>query len=127
MYKPFLQYASLLGALSVALGAFAAHGLKKVANDQAISIFETAVKYQFYHVFALALSGILYQYFPNKIILSAGYLFMVGVALFSGSLYLLTYFKITNLAQYFWVGAVTPFGGLSLIMGWICLFLGLKK
>ena len=97
MKKGFLQTAMLMGAISVAIGAFGAHGLKKVADDYALGIFETAVRYQFFHVFALMAAGMLFKFFPNKYIKGAGYLFMIGMLLFSGSLYLLCMVHILSL------------------------------
>jgi uncharacterized membrane protein YgdD (TMEM256/DUF423 family) len=127
MHRLFLQTAGLLGAVTVALGAFGAHALKKMASDAAINIFETGVRYQFYHVFALALTGILFRDYPNKWMAWSGHLFILGVLLFSGSLYLLTYFKAAAKPGFDWVGAITPFGGLAFIAGWICFFLGVYK
>lgn len=127
MHKTFLQTAALLGAISVAFGAFGAHALKKMVSDVAVNIFETGVRYQFYHVFALALAGILYRDFSNKWMLWAGNLFIIGIALFCGSLYMLTYFKATVKPNFDWVGAITPFGGLAFIAGWICMFVGVYK
>ena len=121
MHKGFIQSAALLGALSVALGAFAAHGLKKILTADELQVFETAVRYQFYHVFALLAAGILYAAFPGRQMQWSGYLFIAGIILFSGSLYLLCYVK-HNALSYEWVGAVTPFGGLSFIAGWLMLF-----
>ena len=93
MHKIFLRIAAILGALSVILGAFAAHGLKQVLSADQLQVFETAVRYQFYHVFALLAAGILYAAFPGKFMKWAGYLFIAGMILFSGSLYLLCYVK----------------------------------
>ncbi len=121
MYKPFIITALLLGALAVLLGAFGAHGLKDYANEQIFATYETAVKYQFFHVFALALTGILYKEYPNKAILFAGNLFIIGICLFSGSLYLLTLFSISGNTQFNWIGAITPIGGLLLISGWVLI------
>ncbi|WP_439505612.1 DUF423 domain-containing protein [Sediminibacterium sp.] len=121
MHKGFVVTASLLGALAVLLGAFGAHGLKNYASPTALNTYETAVKYQFYHVFALALSGILYGFIPASGILTAGKLFIAGMAVFSGSLYLLTFFSIAELNQFKWVGAITPIGGLLLVAGWVVL------
>lgn len=126
MQKSFLKIASLLGALSVMLGAFAAHGLKQVLVADTLQVFETAVRYQFYHVFALLAAGILYKYFTNKLIRWAGYFFMTGIILFCGSLYLLCYVKQQALPLN-WIGAITPFGGAAFIAGWCCLFAGLSK
>ena len=126
MHRLFLQAAALLGALSVALGAFGAHALKKWASDVAINIFETGVRYQFYHVFALAIVAILYRDFPNKWMFWAGNLFLIGIVLFSGSLYLLTYIKATAKTDYNWVGAITPLGGVAFIAGWLSMFAGMN-
>ena len=125
MNKGFLKTACILGLLSVALGAFAAHGLKKSISADALSIFETGVRYQFYHVFALLAAGILYKEFQNKFIRWSGLFFIAGVFLFSGSLYCLTYIKGTAISGYDWIGAITPIGGLSFILGWLFLFIGL--
>ena len=127
MHKGFLRTAAVLGLLSVALGAFAAHALKKSAPEEAVNIFETAVRYQFYHLFALFAAGILYKEFPNKFLRWSGMLFITGIILFSGSLYLLTYIKGTGMNGYDWIGAVTPIGGLAFIIGWLSLFIGCSK
>ena len=127
MHKGFLKTAALLGALSIGIGAFAAHSLRGSISDYALGIFETAVRYQFYHVFALLIAGILYKEFPGKLIKWSGSLFIAGIILFSGSLYLLTFIKAAVLPGYNWVGAITPLGGLCFIIGWICLFLGISK
>jgi uncharacterized membrane protein YgdD (TMEM256/DUF423 family) len=127
MHKGFLKTAALLGALSVALGAFAAHTLKESISDYALEIFETAVKYQFYHVFALIAAGIIYKEFPNKLISWSGKLFIAGIVLFSGSLYVLAAIKAAVLPGYNWIGAITPVGGLCFIAGWIFLFIGISR
>lgn len=126
MHKGFIKTAAILGALSVAIGAFAAHTLKGSISDYALEIFETSVKYQFYHVFALLAVGIIYKEFPGKMLLWAGRLFIAGIILFSGSLYILTAIKATVQPGYNWIGAITPFGGLCFILGWIFLFVGCK-
>ena len=127
MHTGFIKTAAILGAFSVALGAFAAHTLKGAISDYALEIFETAVKYQFYHVFGLLAAGILYKEFPGKMILWAGRLFIAGIILFSGSLYILAAIKAAVQPGYNWIGAVTPLGGLCFILGWIFLFVGCKR
>ena len=127
MQTTYIKTACLLGSLSVALGAFGAHALKRHIPYDALNIFETAVRYQFYHVFALLGTGILYHNFSNKFIKWAGILFILGIVIFSGSLYLLTIIKGTALTGYDWVGAITPLGGLCFILGWIFLFAGCNK
>jgi len=127
MNKTFLITAAIIGALSVALGAFGAHGLKDKLNEYTLGIFETAVRYQFYHVFALVAVGLLFQYYNNGWMLWSGRLFIAGMILFCGSLYLLTYFIANNNESMKWLGAVTPFGGLCFIAGWVCIAIGIVK
>lgn len=126
MHKGFIKTAALLGALAVLLGAFAAHGLKQILTLNTLQIFETAVRYQFYHVFALLAVGILFKEFPGKLMNWAGNLFIAGVIIFSGSLYLLCYVKHQEISMN-WIGAITPFGGAAFIGGWVMLFLAIIK
>jgi len=127
MNKAYLITAAVLGAASVMLGAFGAHGLKTRMNADAFDIFETAVKYQFYHVFALLAVGIIYQYIPNNFLNWSGRCFIAGIILFSGSLYLLSFFKMEGNTHMNWLGAVTPFGGLCFIAGWILLAIAVMR
>ncbi|HAO45465.1 MAG TPA: DUF423 domain-containing protein [Ferruginibacter sp.] len=126
MHKRFLQAAAITGALAVALGAFGAHGLKKLLDAELLQVFETAVRYQFYHVFALLAAGMLYKEFPGKFMKWAGNLFLTGMLLFSGSLYLLCYVKYAGLPLS-WIGAITPVGGVAFIAGWLLLFMAVAK
>lgn len=121
MNKTYLLTAAVLGAVSVMLGAFGAHGLKTRMSPDAFDIFETAIKYQFYHVFALLAVAVVSQYIPGNVISWSGRCFIAGIILFCGSLYLLSYFKTTGNQQMNWLGAITPFGGLCFIAGWILL------
>lgn len=127
MHKGFLVTASFLGALSVVLGAFGAHGLKKIVTPDSLVTFETAVRYQFYHVFALILTAMVFASGSPSLMKAAAYLFIAGMILFSGSLYLLTYKSAANIQGLSWVGPITPLGGSLLVAGWICLALGLSK
>jgi uncharacterized membrane protein YgdD (TMEM256/DUF423 family) len=122
MHKNFLITAAILGAVSVVLGAFGAHALKEILSEQSFNTYEVAVRYQFYHVLALALTGIVYGSYPNKRIVNAGRLFIAGIILFSGSLYLLV-----SLPDLRWLGAVTPLGGVCFIGGWLLLAAGVTK
>ncbi len=116
MAKLFLSLGALAGLLAVALGAFGAHALRGRLDEYARGVFETAVQYHFYHALALALVGVLLLSQPATALLkSSGWLFLIGIAVFSGSLYLLA---ITGIK---WLGAVTPLGGLAFIAGWGCL------
>ncbi len=127
MHRGYLKTAALLGALSVAMGAFAAHKLKEIVDPDAVNIFETGVRYQFYHVFALIAVGILYSNFKNSVMKWSGIFFIAGIILFSGSLYALTYVHVSNLTGMKWIGPVTPLGGLCFIIGWILLFAGILQ
>lgn len=116
MAKLFITLASLSGMLAVIFGAFGAHALKGKLDDQALKVFETAVQYHFYHTFALLVVGVIALSQPQTVLLkSSGWLFVIGILVFSGSLYLL------SLTGVRWLGAITPLGGLALIAGWACL------
>lgn len=128
MHRKYLQLAALLGGLAVILGAFGAHGLRTMVPEQAVAIFEKGVTYQFYHVFALALTAIAWKEFPNKWLRYAANLFVAGIVCFSGSLYALTWLTTGSLPTWVkLVGPVTPLGGLCFIGGWVCLFTGLGQ
>jgi uncharacterized membrane protein YgdD (TMEM256/DUF423 family) len=127
MHRVFLITASLLGALSVALGAFGAHSLKKIVSPEAVAIFETGVRYQFYHTFALLMIAMLYEKFPNKWLVWAGNSFLAGMLLFSGSLYLLALLNASSNVGLRKIGIVTPFGGLFFIAGWLLLMWGVTR
>ena len=127
MQKGFLKLAALLGALSIILGAFGAHALKTMINEKSLAIFETGVRYQYYHVIALLVTGILYKEFTNKFLQWAGRLFCAGILLFSGSLYFLAFTELSELSNLKWVGAITPIGGACFIAGWLLLAFGISK
>lgn len=127
MHKPFLVSAACLGGLAVILGAFGAHALKQYLTADSLAVYETGVRYQMYHAFALALSGMLYGSFSNRWIRLSGNLFLIGIGLFSGSLYLLTLGGDWHHWPVYWAGPVTPLGGLCLIAGWFCLVPGIKS
>ena len=120
--KTFLIAGAIAGFLAVALGAFAAHGLKNVLAADMLTVFENGVRYQMYHAFALLGIGILAERQPSPHLGRAGWCMIAGIVLFSGSLYILTLSGIRIL------GAVTPFGGLSFLAGWALLgFASLKR
>jgi uncharacterized membrane protein YgdD (TMEM256/DUF423 family) len=127
MNKKFLIAGALLAGLAVALGAFAAHGLKKIVDADAVAVFQTGVQYQMYHALALLAVGMLYEKYPNRWIHRAGLFFIGGIILFSGSLYLLTALKAANQPGLKAAGIVTPFGGVFFIAGWCLLLLGVSK
>lgn len=127
MQKKFLKTAAVLGALSVTLGAFGAHALKQLISDKNLQTFETGVRYQFYHVIALFITGILYKDFTNNYLQWSGRLFCLGILLFSGSLYLLSFIELTDMTGLKWVGAITPLGGVCFITAWLLLAVGISK
>ncbi len=122
MQKILLISGALLGGLGVAIGAFGAHALRATLTASGrLDTFETAVKYQFYHALALLLTGIIYAAFPNRLVLNAGYSMLGGVIVFSGSLYILC---LTGVR---WLGAITPIGGVLMIIGWGLLIYGVVR
>ncbi len=108
----FLSAAAVSGFLSVAFGAFGAHGLKNVLDEKYLAIYQTGVHYQFFHAFALALVAVLLARGEAALLRNAGWAFLVGTVVFSGSLYALALSKVGIL------GAITPFGGVSFLIGW---------
>lgn len=127
MSRRFVRYAAILGALSVILGAFGAHGLKKLVSPEAVATFETGVRYQFYHTFAILALGCLYRRMPGKLMEWSARFFLSGIVLFSGSLYALTFLEATDSVGLKGIGAITPLGGLCFIAGWVCLFIQSMK
>jgi uncharacterized membrane protein YgdD (TMEM256/DUF423 family) len=116
MTRMFIISAALLGLSGVGLGAFGAHGLAAVlaANERAAT-FDTAVQYHLIHALALLITALLDEQRPGPWTRRAGWLFILGAILFSGSLYLLAIFNLR------FMGAVAPFGGAALMAGWACL------
>ena len=127
MNRNFLSVAALLGALSVALGAFAAHKLRSMTSPDVVSIFETGVRYQFYHVFALLFVAFLSEKISNKWMIWAGNCFIMGIVLFCGSLYALTALAIAESTHRTLVGIATPIGGIFFILGWIFLYIAITR
>jgi uncharacterized membrane protein YgdD (TMEM256/DUF423 family) len=118
MTRIFLAIASMLGGISVVFGAFASHALRDRLSANSLAIWETGTRYQMYHALALMLVAFLISRFPDSVLLVvAGYAFVAGTFIFSGSLYALT---LTGIK---WLGAITPIGGMALIIGWLCLAL----
>ncbi|AFT68517.1 YwdK protein [Alloalcanivorax dieselolei B5] len=110
-----LTLGALNGALAVMLGAFGAHGLKARVSPADLAIWETASQYHFYHALALLLTGLLARQFSAGGAVTAGWVMFAGMVVFSGSLYVLV------LSGQRWLGAITPLGGVALIVGWLML------
>ena len=127
MQKIFLIIGTVLAGLSVALGAFGAHGLKKVVSPENVAVYQTGVQYQMYHALGLLLIGLLSERILNSYLSYAGVLFVAGIVLFSGSLYLIVSLYAMNKSVPTAVGILTPIGGLFFIAGWICLLISILK
>ncbi|UPQ77659.1 DUF423 domain-containing protein [Flavobacterium azooxidireducens] len=125
MNRKIILVAAILGVIAIILGAFGAHALKEVLNENQLVSFETGVRYQFYHALFLLFLGttILLSDKIKKIILT---LVLVGVLFFSGSIYLLATNDLTSI-DFKFLGPITPIGGLLLIGAWIALFLNILK
>jgi uncharacterized membrane protein YgdD (TMEM256/DUF423 family) len=116
MTQVFFLLGSISGGLGLALGAFGAHTLKSRLTSDALSTYETAARYQMYHALALLAVAFASTHWPDSWLTTwAGWLFVAGTVLFSGSLYLLS---ITDIR---WLGAIAPLGGAAFIAGWLCL------
>lgn len=127
MNKFYLQAAAILLALAVALGAFGAHALKSKLTADALAVYETAVKYHFYHALGLLAVGIIAGAYNSRFIQYSGNCLLLGILFFSGSLYLLSFTKLNGAEGLKWLGAVTPIGGVMFILGWIFLFLAIRS
>lgn len=121
MYSSTLRLGVLFAALAVALGAFGAHGLRNLVAEDRISLFEIGVRYQFYHAFGLIIAGMISRHFANGPLQIAKWSFLLGIVLFSGSLYLLTISEELALPTAV-IGPITPIGGLAFIVGWSAIF-----
>jgi len=122
MQKIFLLAGSLLGGLGVMIGAFGAHGLKDYLKEIGrTDTFEKGVHFQFFHALALLAVGILIMKVDDKLMNYAGWCFIAGTVIFSGSLYILC---MTNVGKW---GAITPIGGTLFIIGWVLMFISIWK
>jgi uncharacterized membrane protein YgdD (TMEM256/DUF423 family) len=115
MSRNFILIGAVFAALSVAAGAFGAHSLKAIIPAEMLTVFETAARYQMYHALALLIVGGMASHVPERDIRIAGWCFVTGIVLFSGSLY------IVALTGTRWVGAMTPLGGAAFLAGWNAL------
>ena len=115
MDRLFFALGAISGFLGVALGAFAAHGLKSRLDPSQLAVFEIAVRYHMYHAFALLAVGWAQTRWPGGTLTASGWFFVIGTLLFSGSLYVLS---VTGAR---WLGAVAPVGGFALLAGWLCM------
>ena len=124
MNKKLIIIGAFTSMLTVIIGAFGAHGLKAILTTAQLNTFEIGVRYQFYHSFAILLSGILFFHFPSKKMITAGWFFLVGILLFSGSLYLLACRQTLGIDGWTFLGPLTPIGGIFFILGWGMIIVG---
>lgn len=122
MNKKIIITAAAFGFLAVIFGAFGAHSLKKLISAGQLEVWQTAVQYHFYHTFALLFLST-FSRIKNKIINFSYYCFVLGLLLFSGSLYLMALKDVIGFSSISFLGPITPFGGLFFILGWLSLFL----
>lgn len=128
MRKNYIIAAAIFGGLAVAFGAFGAHGLESITKDEKILHgFQTGVQYQMYHALALLAIATLVDNFSSKMLSYAASCFIIGIILFSGSLYILTFLKIQESAAIKLVGPITPAGGLFFIAGWLFLLVAATR
>ncbi len=117
MDRTFVLAGAVAGLVGVGFGAFGAHGLRERLSPDMLAVFETGVRYHMYHALALLLTAALVPRLPGKAVVAAGWLFVSGIVLFSGSLYLLAVTGVRVL------GAITPLGGVAFLAGWASLAL----
>jgi len=117
MERVFFVLGSLSGLIAVALGAFGAHSLRDRLAADLLAVFETGVRYHMFHALALLGAAWAVARWPGPLATAAGWLFVAGTLVFSGSLYAL------SLSGQRWLGAITPFGGVAFLLGWLCLAL----
>ena len=126
----YLLVSALSGVVSVALGAFGAHGLKKIVSSDMLVVYQTGVQYQFIHSLALLALAILLLVPATQIVKGlvkwSAHFMMLGIVLFSGSLYTMTFMSVSG-GLPTWLGPITPIGGLAFIMGWILLMVAALK
>jgi uncharacterized membrane protein YgdD (TMEM256/DUF423 family) len=118
MERRLYLLAAVAGFLGVALGAFAGHGLEARLTPDMLAVFETGVRYQMYHAFALFAAAWGFSRWQHRAFAAGGWLFVAGIVIFCGSLYALA------LSGERWLGALTPVGGLALLAAWLCLAWG---
>lgn len=125
--KSFVITGSVLAAIAVILGAFGAHSLKEVLTEMQLNSYETGVKYQLVHSLGILLIGIMYHQTKIKLFKTAAILMFIGVLLFSFSIYLLSCKDLLHIESWTFLGPITPFGGLSLIVSWLFVIIAATK
>ena len=124
MARTFTVLAALMGLLGVLAGTFGAHGLERHARPQDLAVWETAARYQMYHALALLWIAWAAERFDSKAVRLAGWMFVAGIVVFSGSLYALALSERLTGDRQSWLGMITPIGGFCFIAGWAMLAIG---
>lgn len=125
--KNYIRLGALFGLTAVIIGAFGAHALKPLLSAEMLQIYHTGVEYQFYHALALLLTAVIYQFYPSALLKRAGLFFTIGILLFSGSIYILSFKELLAFLPLKIFGIVTPIGGIFFILGWLSLLMSSKK
>ncbi|MFO7155070.1 MAG: DUF423 domain-containing protein [Pseudomonadota bacterium] len=113
MDRIFVALGALNALVAVACGAYAAHGLQKRVGPDLVALFETGAKYQMYHALGLLLVGLLWMHRPSNLLTAGGFALLLGILVFSGSLYAIVFTGVRSL------GSITPVGGVSFLVGWL--------
>jgi uncharacterized membrane protein YgdD (TMEM256/DUF423 family) len=109
------------------LGAFGAHALKRHLSEQSLASFHTATTYMMSHAVALFIIGMMYRHYKTKTMVWSGYLFIMGILIFSGSIYLRIVLTYLGFEKLYVVNLITPFGGLMFILGWLMFFISIPQ
>ncbi len=125
--RKMLTTLAITGILAVSIGAFGAHGLKPKLEATQLAIFHTGVSYHFYHLLAMSFAYLLYIQTNHHWVRKGFWAFLIGIILFSGSLYLLSTRELIGMTSYKWLGPLTPIGGLFFIFGWISIMISAYK
>ncbi len=123
MERKFIFIVGICGAIAVVLGAFGAHQLSNLLAEKQLSSFKTGVQYQFYHTLAMFGTALYYKQSQHQVLVKRAFMaFLIGVILFSGSLYLLSLRELIGISSWAKIlGPITPIGGLAFIIGWVLL------
>ena len=127
MHRLFFKTGTLMGLIGVILGAFGTHLFKPLLTADLFSGFQTATHYQLFHVMAILLAGIMSRHYKNRKMQLAGYFFIIGVVLFSGSIYARVLLELLELGKPFALALITPVGGVFLMVGWLLMFLSIPN
>lgn len=125
--KKMISTLAITGILAITIGAFGAHGLKPQLSEKLLSTYHTGVNYHFYHLMAMSFAYLLHIHTDNPWVRRGFWSFLLGIVLFSGSLYLLSIRELIGLSSYTWLGPLTPIGGLFFIFGWISILISAYK